>query len=300
MSKTILLADDSVTIQKVVELSLMDDGHKVVAFSNGDDALARLAAVQPDLVIADIHMPGANGYEVARQVKASAAAIPVLLLVGTFEPFDQARFDGSGADAFMRKPFDSQELSEQVAKLLRGGVTAVSVPTVGSGTSRASGAALDVVVDSANEVTSSWAALPSLAPVAPRPASATPVAPAGPWEDFAVAEFEGPGPAIKRPAAPAAPAAETGPRAAETTLRLKPVAAAPSGPAVAAPAPPAGAAAGSAVPITLSEVDIDRICRRVLEVLSEKVVREITWEVVPDLAEVEIKNRIRELESQVD
>ena len=49
MSKTILLADDSVTIQKVVELSLMDDGHKVVAFSNGDDALAMWSYQSPDV-----------------------------------------------------------------------------------------------------------------------------------------------------------------------------------------------------------------------------------------------------------
>jgi CheY-like chemotaxis protein len=295
MSKTILLADDSVTIQKVVELSLMDDGHKVVAFNNGDDALARLATVQPDLVVADIHMPGANGYEVARRVKASGARVPVLLLVGTFEPFDQAKYDSCGADAFMRKPFDSQELSSQVAKLLQGsGAGEPAEVPVESAAPRISAAALDVVVDGENEVTSSWAALPSLAPEPPAPTPAS-SAPAGNWEDFAVAEFESPEAGMKTQAVMA-----TGPgaRASETTLRLKPIGSAASGPAPAAGGTPASVP--PAAPVALSEADIDRICRRVLEVLSEKVVREITWEVVPDLAEVEIKNRIREIESQAE
>src|SRR5436190_24235384 len=64
MSRRILLADDSVTIQKVIELTFMDDDYEVKAVSNGDEALAILAASRFDFVIADVHMPGANGFEV--------------------------------------------------------------------------------------------------------------------------------------------------------------------------------------------------------------------------------------------
>jgi len=118
MAKRILLADDSVTIQKVVELTFMDEDYEVVAVSNGDDALARLADVQPDLVIADVHMPGANGYDLCRHVKQWRPATPVLLLVGTFEPFQEEEARRAAADGHLKKPFDSQELLRRVEELI--------------------------------------------------------------------------------------------------------------------------------------------------------------------------------------
>ena len=66
MSRRILLADDSVTIQKVIELTFMDDDYEVRAVGNGDEALAMLTALQVDFVIADVHMPGASGFAVGR------------------------------------------------------------------------------------------------------------------------------------------------------------------------------------------------------------------------------------------
>src|SRR6202035_2594878 len=118
MSRRILLADDSVTIQKVIELTFMDEDFEVNAVSNGDEALAKLDSLQPDLVIADVHMPGANGYEVCRRAKERRPGVPVLLLVGTFEPFDEAQSRAAGADSFLKKPFDSQELLQVVQQLL--------------------------------------------------------------------------------------------------------------------------------------------------------------------------------------
>jgi len=118
MSRRILLADDSVTIQKVIELTFMDDDYEVKAVSNGDEALAILAASRFDFVIADVHMPGANGFEVCRQAKLLRPNIPVLLLVGTFEPFDEAQSKVVGADAVLKKPFDSQELLQRVQQLM--------------------------------------------------------------------------------------------------------------------------------------------------------------------------------------
>jgi CheY-like chemotaxis protein len=118
MRRRILLADDSVTIQKVIELTFLDEDYEVKAVSNGDEALAVLAQVDPDFVIADVHMPGANGYEVCRRVKELKPNIPVLLLVGTFEPFDEGQSRSVGADSFLKKPFDSQELLQRVEELL--------------------------------------------------------------------------------------------------------------------------------------------------------------------------------------
>jgi CheY-like chemotaxis protein len=119
MTRTILLADDSVTIQKVVELTFVDEGYRVVAVGNGAEAAARLAEVAPDIAILDVHMPGVSGFELSRRVKESRPGVPVLLLVGTFEPFDKGEYSASGADAFLKKPFDSQELLRQVEDLLR-------------------------------------------------------------------------------------------------------------------------------------------------------------------------------------
>ena len=118
MSKAILLADDSVTIQKVIELTFMDQDYQIEAVSSGDEAMRRLDEGMPDLVIADVHMPGASGFDVARRSKEIRPETLVLVLVGTFEPFDEGDFSASGADEVLKKPFDSQELLRLVEKLL--------------------------------------------------------------------------------------------------------------------------------------------------------------------------------------
>ncbi|HEY4574039.1 MAG TPA: response regulator, partial [Thermoanaerobaculia bacterium] len=120
MKRRILLADDSVTIQKVIELTFMDEDYEVRAVSNGDDAVKLLPDLEPEFVIADVHMPGANGYEVCRRSKELRPDVPVLLLVGTFEPFDEAQARAAGADSHLKKPFDSQELLQRVEELLAG------------------------------------------------------------------------------------------------------------------------------------------------------------------------------------
>jgi CheY-like chemotaxis protein len=90
---TLLLADDSVTIQRVIELTFADEDIQVTAVSDGEQAIQCLETAPPDIVLADIGMPGRNGYEVARFIKQSPklAHIPVVLLTGAFEPVDQAR-----------------------------------------------------------------------------------------------------------------------------------------------------------------------------------------------------------------
>jgi len=132
MPKKILLADDSLTIQKVVELTFSDSGYELVCVSNGQKALERIQQDRPDLVLADVVMPEKNGYEVCEAIKRSPATarIPVILLSGTFEPFDRERAERIGADAIVSKPFDSQQLIAQVELLLdRGPAGYESVPS---------------------------------------------------------------------------------------------------------------------------------------------------------------------------
>jgi CheY-like chemotaxis protein len=120
MGKKILLADDSLTIQKVVELTFSDSDYDLTCVSNGQKALERLAQERPDLILADVVMPEKNGYEVCEAIKGNSATarIPVVLLSGTFEPFDRERAERIGADAIVSKPFDSQQLLAQVEALL--------------------------------------------------------------------------------------------------------------------------------------------------------------------------------------
>ena len=120
MATRILLADDSITIQKVVNLTFADEGIEVVAVSNGDLAERRLAEVAPDLVLADIFMPGKNGYELCEAIKENPQFrnVPVVLLVGAFEPFDQVEARRVRADAHLTKPFESRTLVETVRRLI--------------------------------------------------------------------------------------------------------------------------------------------------------------------------------------
>jgi CheY-like chemotaxis protein len=115
-----LLADDSVTIQRVIELTFADEDVKVVAVSDGDQAIARLESSPPDIVLADIGMPGKNGYEVAKYIKQSPklSHIPVVLLTGAFEPVDQARATEAGCDGVLAKPFEPQLVIGRVKDLL--------------------------------------------------------------------------------------------------------------------------------------------------------------------------------------
>src|SRR5262249_46035105 len=116
MPKKILLANDSLTIQKVFELTFSDSDVAVVCVANGLRAIEKVRDDRPDLVLADVVMPEKNGYEVCEAIKAdpSTAWIPVVLLPGTFEPFDKHRAERIGADAIVSKPFDSQQLVRQV------------------------------------------------------------------------------------------------------------------------------------------------------------------------------------------
>ena len=120
MGKKILLADDSITIQKVIELTFSDEDFDVVTVGNGRLALEKVQEVRPDIVLCDIIMPEKDGYEVCEFIKKNPALqhIPVLLLTGAFEPFDQDRAARVGSDGFLAKPFEPETLIAKVKELL--------------------------------------------------------------------------------------------------------------------------------------------------------------------------------------
>lgn len=122
MSKhKLLLADDSITIQKVVNLTFADEGIEVISVGDGNSAMEKFEEFTPDLVMADINMPGLSGYEICERIKQNEATrgIPVILLVGSFEPFDEAEAQRVGANDYLTKPFQSiRQLVSKVSDLL--------------------------------------------------------------------------------------------------------------------------------------------------------------------------------------
>jgi CheY-like chemotaxis protein len=123
----ILVADDNSNIQKMVILALKDQGIEVVAVGNGEAAVRKIADIKPDLVLADIFMPVRNGYEVCKFVKDDSALshIPVILLVGAFDPLDEQEAQRVGADGVLKKPFVPPDplISMVKAALARAGVS---------------------------------------------------------------------------------------------------------------------------------------------------------------------------------
>ena len=122
----ILVADDNSNIQKMVGLALKDHGIDVIAVGNGEAAVRKIADVRPDLVLADIFMPVRNGYEVCQFVKGDSTLshIPVILLVGAFDPLDEQEAQRSGADGVLKKPFVPPDplISMVKSALVRAGV----------------------------------------------------------------------------------------------------------------------------------------------------------------------------------
>jgi CheY-like chemotaxis protein len=123
----ILVADDNSNIQKMVGLALKDQGIDVVAVGNGEAAVRKISDIRPDLVLADVFMPVRNGYEVCQYVKSdpTLAHIPVILLVGAFDPLDEQEAQRVGADGVLKKPFVPPDplISMVKSALARAGVS---------------------------------------------------------------------------------------------------------------------------------------------------------------------------------
>lgn len=310
MGKRILLADDSLTIQKVVELTLAGTDYELTCVSNGHEALESLRQSRPDLILADVVMPEKNGYEVCEAVKSNPATarIPVLLLSGTFEPFDRDRADRVAADRVVSKPFDAQQLLDQIETLLAreaGGHAPDStapregpsgnaflddtIPTLRTaGAEDFSGGPVFLPTGEAQAATGEAR---TRHPVEEAPAFELREEMAGPDGRPADDEilFEEPAAAPAPPAGPPGEGAgleEISAEEAEAFFDMPAAAAAPEAPASSIPAL-----------ADLTDEQIERIADLVVAKLSDRVLREIVWEVVPDVAETVVKRRIQELES---
>lgn len=127
MTLRLLVADDSITIQKTIGLAFSGEDVAIETAQDGDSALDKFRAFRPDVVLADVFMPGCSGYEICSRIKEDPefGHTPVILLAGTFEPFDEAEAARVGCDGWLTKPFDTDELIRKVHSAAGGKASAV-------------------------------------------------------------------------------------------------------------------------------------------------------------------------------
>jgi DNA-binding response OmpR family regulator len=114
----IIVVDDDPTVADVVGRYLVRDGHTVECLHNGNDALRRIAAQPPDLVVLDLMLPGMDGLEVCRRLR-ERWPIPVVMLTALGDETDRLAGFETGADDYVTKPFSPRELAMRVRSVLR-------------------------------------------------------------------------------------------------------------------------------------------------------------------------------------
>lgn len=313
MPPRILLADDSVTVQKVIELTFSDEGMQVIAVGDGQQAIERLSAERPDIVLADVSMPERDGYAVAEHVKTTPELkhIPVVLMTGAFEQLDEARARAVGCDGVLAKPFEPQMVISIVRELLarpagasevaaEPASTAADEPTAEAAVQRP--ATLDEYFDRIDEALAPAEMRKPMPEVDPDADTliAIPAYQAPAQEATPAADASAEGTASSPPASGASPLATAFSALLADELGESPLpaswaglAAAPAAPAT----PPAVESAAAAEPAPITEAFVDEVARRVAERLSQSMVREVVNERVIDVTERLVREEIDRLKA---
>ena len=120
MNKKVLIADDEQNIVISLEFLMKREGYQVEVANDGEEAVRRIRASRPDLVLLDVMMPKKSGFEVCQEVKAdpALAAVRILMLTAKGRDTEVAKGLALGADAYMTKPFSTRELVDKVRSLL--------------------------------------------------------------------------------------------------------------------------------------------------------------------------------------
>ena len=115
----ILLADDSPHAQRMGERILREEGYQVVTLTDGQTAAERLLTVDPDVVIADVFLPGRSGFDLCRHIKTNYRYMRVILTAGILETLDEGEARRSGCDAILKKPFEASVIMEAIRPLIQ-------------------------------------------------------------------------------------------------------------------------------------------------------------------------------------
>ncbi len=119
MNATILIVEDEFAVARGIEYALQQEGYVVRVARNGEEGLEFATAQAPDLVILDVRLPGMDGFEVLRRLRASGSKAPVLFLTARDEEVDKVIGLELGADDYLTKPFSLRELLSRIKALLR-------------------------------------------------------------------------------------------------------------------------------------------------------------------------------------
>ncbi|MEU8716860.1 response regulator transcription factor [Streptomyces sp. NPDC048663] len=119
MPQTVLLAEDDRAIRHALERALSLEGYEVTAVADGVEALAHAHRVRPDVLVLDVMMPGIDGLQVCRVLRAEGDRTPILMLTALVETADRIAGLDAGADDYVVKPFDVEEVFARLRALLR-------------------------------------------------------------------------------------------------------------------------------------------------------------------------------------
>ncbi|MBL8681354.1 MAG: response regulator [Myxococcales bacterium] len=327
MTKTLLVVDDSATMRKVFELTLLGEEVTLVTHDGSDSLLARARDVRPSAAIVDVNLGSTTGYDVCRALKSDAVVgrIPVLLLFSEQNPVDEAKLKDCGAEGSLSKPFETQALIDRVKQLLstsQSQLAAVQAPapkptaTIGTAVIAPSPPAAPVVAPGGVVPPSAPSSVAKPAGVGvpaanPTPGAARPKAtqmfapnvvppaasPPSPPSPPSVVAPPSP-PAAPAPPAVVAPSPVAAPKpavVAPPSAVVPPKTAAPA-PSVAAEAPAAPAVRlpadleAKVAALGLTPVQVEAVAA-----LTREVVERVVWEVVPQLAESMIREELRRL-----
>jgi len=297
MTKKLLVADDSVTIQKVVNLTFAGEDVAIETASDGELALEKIRSMRPDIVLVDVFLPGRNGYEICAELKndPELAAIPVVLLVGTFEAFDEAQAARVCYSGRLVKPFDTSELIELVRSLTAAeAVAASAAPAARKAAAASAGGGRKIKSPlvsprSRESFLGNGRILDLFAPqllaaaLEPEPAPEPAVAPAPVQEPPTEPPVQVP---VEEPPPPAEPVhppeaeAENVPQPAQNPTVIQ--------------FPAVKSSDVSLEGVELPEDFVNLVVERVVRRLTPDVIREVAWEVVPELAEGVIRKVLAE------
>ena len=281
MAVNILVADDSVTMRRILELTFHGEDASVTAVENGEAALRKASEMTPDIVFADLSLQGMDGYALATAIKAQSGLerTAVVVMASQKHPYDEEKGKAAGVDDHIIKPFDTQNVIDRVKQVLGKPRVAPGVPGVQGVQS----------VQSSAQSSQGRGAAPG--PSVGRPAAASAVG----SKTIAFGKPPQPANAAQAASAGGPPAVAASAGRAPAAAAAAAVAAKPAAAPAAAPMSAAVVSAGADLERKIGSLGLTAEQAAAVLALSREVVERVVWEVVPDLAEALIKEEIRRL-----
>ena len=286
MPKTLIAVDDSATMRKVIEITFVGEDFNVHTSSDRSGLLAKLSE-NPSAVVIDTTLEGDDGYAICKEVRSKAPRAAIVLMASRYTPYDQARGKDAGADDYVDKPFDTQQLIDKVKKAI--GARESAGPAVAAAAPAPAPQPAPPPPAPAPMPRLSQEQSPAPAPAAPKPYQPGPAPQRSGTLMFAVD-----GPAVP-PAPGAAPAPPKPAMPAPIAAKPAPAPPAPAPPPVVAAAAPIAAATNGQLAPKLAQLGLSASQIESVLALSREVVEQVVWEVVPQLAEAIIKEEIARL-----